>query len=225
MENKLADIRRKQLRQWMDERELNNSDLSSKIGSGRAYISLLFKPERHFGEKAARSIEKKLCMPTGYLDATQQSLAPVDTWEDPSDLPQGAYALVPRVGIRLSANNGIEAIDESDLPPLAFSESWLKKKQVLSRKNLRVLEVDGPSMEPLLMNGDVVLIDMGQRDVIDRSVYAIAYGHELRIKRLSKRFDGGLIIRSDNQLYPEEVISPSDMEHVRVIGRMLWRGG
>ena len=225
MDNQLANIRRAQLRKWMDERGLNNTDLAARIGSGRAYVSLLFNPDRHFGEKAARSIEKKLFMPTGHLDANKPSMAPVDTWENPEDLPEGVYALVPRVGIRLSAGNGLEAVDDSDLPPLAFRESWLKKKSVSSRNNLRVLEVDGPSMEPLLMDGDVVLIDLGQRDVVDQSVYAIAYGNELRIKRLSKRFDGGLIIRSDNQQYPEEVISPGDMEHVRVIGRMLWRGG
>jgi hypothetical protein len=224
-DNQQANTRRKQLRQWMQERGMNGTDLATRLGTGRAYVSLLFKPDRHFGEKAARSIEQKLFMPTGYLDAQAPAMAPVDVWENPADLPDGVYALVPRIGIKLSAGSGMEAVEETELPPLAFRESWLKKKHVTSRKHLRILEVDGPSMEPLLMDGDVVLVDLGQHDIIDNEVYAIAYGSELRIKRLSKRFDGGLLIRSDNQRYPDEAISPAESQHIRVLGRMIWRGG
>lgn len=224
-DNQLANIRRAQLRAWMDEKRLNNTDLATRLGTGRAYVSGLFNTERHFGEKAARSIEQKLFMPAGYLDRRADSMAPVDVWDSPDDLPDGVYALVPRIGVRLAAGNGIEAVDERELPPLAFRESWLKKKHVTSRSNLRVLEVDGHSMEPLLLDGDVVLVDLGQKDVIDHEVYAIAYGDELRIKRLSKRFDGGIIIRSDNTRFPEEVLRPEETQHVRVLGRMIWRGG
>jgi phage repressor protein C with HTH and peptisase S24 domain len=80
-------------------------------------------------------------------------------------------------------------------------------------------------MEPYLLDGDVVLIDLGQKDVEDGDVYALAYGDELRIKRLSRRFDGGLIIRSDNPRFPEETVAANDLQHVRVLGRHIWRGG
>ena len=225
MSNNLAEIRRSQLRKWMRERDMNNTDLANRLSVGRAYISLLFKPERHFGEKAARSIEQKLFMPKGYLDSDGSRMAPVSTWDKPEDLPEGVYALVPRIGVRLSAGEGIEAVSEDELPALAFRESWLRKKHVSCRKNLRVLEVRGSSMEPYLHEGDVVLIDMGQNTVIDGEVFALKYGVELRIKRLSKRFDGGLIIRSDNPRYPEEVVPPDSMEHIQVLGMMIWRAG
>jgi phage repressor protein C with HTH and peptisase S24 domain len=224
-DNQMANIRRTRLRDWMDAKHVNGTSLAQRLGTTRAYVSGLFNTEKHFGEKAARSIEKKLVLPTGYLDAQAPAMAPVDVWEDPADLPDGVYALVPRIGIKLSAGSGMEAVEETELPPLAFRESWLKKKHVTSRKHLRILEVDGPSMEPLLMDGDVVLVDLGQHDIIDNEVYAIAYGSELRIKRLSKRFDGGLLIRSDNQRYPDEAISPAESQHIRVLGRMIWRGG
>lgn len=226
MDNQMANNRRTRLRQWMDERGLNNTDLANRIGTGRAYVSGLFNPERHFGEKAARTIESKLVMPTGYLDKSTSTLTPVDVWDKPEDLPENVYALVPRISIKLSAGKGVEALIEKELPPLAFRESWLKRKHVTSRKNLRVLDVTGASMEPLLLDGDVVLVDLGQNEIIDNEVYAIAYGDDLRIKRLSKRFDGGIIIRSDNhQRYPEEALRSDEAHHVRVLGRMIWRGG
>ncbi len=218
-------LRKLNLRRWMDERGLSNKYVAQRLEKSESTVSLLFRADRPFGERAARAVEQALFMPSGYLDARDAKMAPVDAWERPEDLPDGVYALVPRVGVRLAAGEGIEVVDESELPPLAFRESWLKRKHVTSRTNLRVLEVDGVSMEPVLMDGDVVLVDLGQKDVIDHEVYAIAYGSELRIKRLSKRFDGGLIIRSDNERFPEEVVRPDDMAHVRVLGRMIWRGG
>lgn len=224
-DNQTANIRRARLKDWMASKKINGSDLAARLGTSRAYVSGILKPDRRFGEKAARSIEKKLLMPSGFLDTDGTRMAPISTWERPEDLPDGVYALVPRVSVKLSAGEGVEAVIEEDLPALAFRESWLRKKHVTSRKNLRVLEVKGGSMEPYLHEGDVVLIDMGQTTIIDGEVYALRYGDELRIKRLSKRFDGGLIIRSDNPRYPEEVIAPTDAEHVRVLGLMIWRAG
>ena len=52
-------------------------------------------------------------------------------------------------------------------------------------------------------------------------VYAIRYGAELKIKRLSKRFDGALIIDSDNPLYDREVVDPSQLEHISIIGKYV----
>jgi phage repressor protein C with HTH and peptisase S24 domain len=224
-DNQMADIRRARLKEWMNQKRLNGTSLAAKLGTSRAYVSGVLNTDKHFGEKAARSIEQKLLMPKGYLDSDGTRMAPVSTWDKPEDLPEGVYALVPRIGVQLSAGDGVEAVSEDELPSLAFRESWLRKKHVTSRKNLRVLEVKGVSMEPYLHEGDVVLIDMGQSTVIDGEVYALKYGDELRIKRLSKRFDGGLIIRSDNPRYPEEVVAPMDMEHVQVLGLMIWRAG
>jgi phage repressor protein C with HTH and peptisase S24 domain len=209
----------------MEQKHLNGTTLAKRLETSRAYVSGLFSQDRHFGEKAARNIEQKLFMPAGYLDKQVDRLTPIEVWESPSDLPDGVYALVPRIGIKLSAGQGVEALDENELPPLAFRESWLKRKNVTSKKNLRVLEVRGDSMEPYLLDGDVVLIDLGQKDVEDGDVYALAYGDELRIKRLSRRFDGGLIIRSDNPRFPEETVAANDLQHVRVLGRHIWRGG
>jgi phage repressor protein C with HTH and peptisase S24 domain len=221
----IEDLRRANLRRWMEERSVTNKSLAQRLEASESTVSLLFKSHRPFSEKTARKIEKTMFMPTGYLDQKEEKMEPIDVWDRPEDLPEGVYALVPRIGVRLSAGQGIEAIEESELPPLAFRESWLKRKHVSSRKNLRVLEVHGESMEPYLQDGDVVLVDLGQRDVVDGEVYALAYGDELRIKRLSKRFDGGLIIRSDNPRFPEETVTASDLQHIRVLGRHIWRGG
>lgn len=225
LENKIAAIRRRRLREWLDEHGVSNTELAKRLEVGRAYVSTLFTPSRHFGEKAARSIEAKLRLPAGYLDTEEQTLSTVLDWETPEELPEDMFALVPRVSVEMAAGNGLVAVEEEGMPPLAFKRSWLTRKNVTSKDNLRIVGVSGDSMSPYLEDGDVVMIDMGQTAVQDGEVYAIRYGHDLRIKRLIKRFDGGLVLRSDNPRFPEEVIAPADLEHVQVLGRMIWRAG
>jgi phage repressor protein C with HTH and peptisase S24 domain len=221
----MAALRRVNLLKWMDKHRLTQTDIAMKAGLSRSYVSLLFNPERFFGEKTARKLELSLSMPTGYLDDDQTVARAVEAWTVPEDLQPGVYALVPRVAVSLSAGNGHLVDQELNLPPLAFRRDWLESKCVTSKNNLRVMDVAGDSMEPYLMDRDVVLIDIGQTEIRDHVVYAIAYDNELRIKRLSRRFDGGLKIRSDNPAYPDEELNPKQAGYIRVIGKMLWRGG
>jgi phage repressor protein C with HTH and peptisase S24 domain len=222
-----AALRRVNLVNWMDQHGLTQTDIAHQAGLSRSYVSLLFKPERFFGEKIAKSLETSLHMPSGYLDSNtrEQKKQAVEAWSVPSDLREGVYALVPRVSVELSAGGGKVVDIEQELPPLAFRQDWLQSKCVTSKRNLRVLSVSGDSMEPYLQDNDVVLIDMGQNTIKDHEVYALRYGDELRIKRLSKRFDGGMLIKSDNQKYAEEVLTEQDAKQIHVLGRLLWRGG
>lgn len=221
----LATLRRSNLQTWLDEHAMTRSDMASKMGTGRAYVSNLFKPDRYFGEKAARKIEEMLGMPKLHLDQRAGLLKPIEVWGKPEDLAPGIFALVPRVAVSLSAGNGELVHEEQPLPPLAFREDWLRNKGVTSRANLRVCEVTGESMEPYLHSGDVVLIDIGQTSIKDGEVYAIRYGSEVRIKRLFRRMDGSIRITSDNQRFPEDVATPADADHFFIIGAVLWRGG
>jgi phage repressor protein C with HTH and peptisase S24 domain len=221
----MAALRRQNLTAWMHKHRMTQTDIAQRSDLSRSYVSLLFNPERFFGEKTARKLEQALSMPSGYLDDDQDATRAVEAWSVPADLQPGVYALVPRVAVSLSAGNGHLVDQEQHLPPLAFRREWLDSKCVTSKKNLRVLDVSGDSMEPYLQDQDVVLIDTGQIEIKDNGVYAIAYGSELRIKRLSRRFDGGLKIRSDNPAYPDEELNPEQAGYIRVIGKMLWRGG
>jgi phage repressor protein C with HTH and peptisase S24 domain len=77
-------------------------------------------------------------------------------------------------------------------------------------------------MHPTLPDTSKVTLDLSDTTILDGKVYGIRYGEELRIKRLFKRFDGGLIIRSDNSAkHPEESIDPEQLEHIAVIGRYV----
>jgi phage repressor protein C with HTH and peptisase S24 domain len=82
-----------------------------------------------------------------------------------------------------------------------------------------LIKVSGDSMEPTLLNGDLVLVDRG-RDYLDPQggVYAIALDDVIMIKRVQPTGDRVRII-SDNKMYePFEVKA----DQVRVNGKVIW---
>lgn len=130
------------------------------------------------------------------------------------------YAQIPRYTVRASAGTGVLIDHEEIQDTIAFRRDWLTKNG-LSAPNLRVIYASGESMSPRIQDGDVLLIDVSDREIKDGKAYAIQNG-ELRVKRLFRQFDGQLVLRSDNKDFPDE-IAPYDA--ISVIGRVAWVGG
>lgn len=150
---------------------------------------------------------------------------PVITWESPDDLDLNKYVIIPHVEVKFSAGNGHLAAYEPSQRDIGSAHllSWIHKKKV-SPKNLMTVDIDGDSMEPNIKSGSVVMLDKSintLEQIQSGKVYAIRYGNELKIKRLSRRFDGALIIDSDNPQYQREIVEPDQLEHISVIGKYV----
>ena len=77
-------------------------------------------------------------------------------------------------------------------------------------------------MEPTLRDGDSVLVDQSQRDVVYGKIYVVGIDDGVVVKRLDKR-PGKLVLLSDNRGdYPPYEIQLNDAVDVRVIGRVIW---
>lgn len=154
----------------------------------------------------------------------EQGLMPIAVWEYSDDLPEGDYIQVPRLNVHLSAGHGHGEQLEIDLEranPQVFRAEWVRKER-LKPSALASMYVRGESMAPRLRDGDSVVVDTSQTTVIDGKVYALWYAGELRVKRLYKRIDGGLVIHSDNDAdYPRMEAPPEQLEHIRIIGRVV----
>lgn len=154
----------------------------------------------------------------------RRAMRPILVWETEDDLPPGQYALVPTLTLELSAGNGKKAVHVDYKQPKAFLADWIREKR-LRPKNLVSMKATGDSMSPWVNDGDAVVVDLSDKEIRDGKPYAIRYGDELRIKNIHKRFDGGLILRSINPSFAEEVIPPADLEHVEILGLVVWRAG
>lgn len=157
--------------------------------------------------------------------ASNNQYRPINAWEAPEDLNPNVYVIIPHVNVKFSAENGqiveFEPIQNTKCTAQAWE--WIQKKKV-SSKHLITVDIDGDSMEPTIKYGSVVTLDKSINtldQIISNKVYAIRYGNELKIKRLSRRFDGALIIDSDNPLYEREVVEPNQLEHISIIGKYV----
>ena len=83
----------------------------------------------------------------------------------------------------------------------------------------------GESMEPHIHNGDLLLVDRTDTAFRNFGVYVIEVRDERLVKRVQRKFDGSLILISDNQVYQPEGIDAQLAKEVHVLGRVVWRGG
>lgn len=81
--------------------------------------------------------------------------------------------------------------------------------------------LNGSSMEPTIMDKSPIRIDTSKSNVAIREgkIYAFSVDGELKVKRLLKTATGDIIIRSDNEMYKDEVMTKNDFNKViKLIG-------
>jgi len=89
--------------------------------------------------------------------------------------------------------------------------------------NARFLEAAGDSMAPTLNDGDLMLVDVAARDLVEGKIYVITIGAEVFVKRL-RRAPGRIVMMSDNRdLHPEPEAVPAG-DPFSIIGRVKWAG-
>lgn len=152
--------------------------------------------------------------------------AGVAVWEKLSDLPAGgaAYVQVPHYDVEVSAGDGCVWHQHTDNDPLVFRARFFSARG-LKPEHCKGLYVRGESMVPTLKDGDTVLINTAATSVRDDAVYAVLYHGELYVKRLFRLPGGGVELRSDNPRHPSREIQGADLEHLIILGEMVWRAG
>jgi len=139
----------------------------------------------------------------------------------PEPVAVDGLLMVPKVTARLSAGGGSFETGAEVRGLYAFRSDWLRAKGTPDKMVL--MEVSGDSMEPMLRNGDTVLIDKGQAEILAGKVYGVGIEDTVVVK-LVERLPGKLVLRSANPAYaPVEIDMSGDMaDVVRIIGRVIW---
>jgi len=134
----------------------------------------------------------------------------------PKEKLEQDFTYIPQVSGRISAGKGF-APENSIEMRVAFRKEWIARKG--SAKDMVLIKVSGDSMEPTLLNGDLVLVDRGRNYLEPQGgVYAIALDDVIMIKRVQPTGDRVRII-SDNKMYePFEVAA----DQVKVNGKVIW---
>ena len=133
------------------------------------------------------------------------------------------FALVKRADVSVSAGRGALVFYEGEMSDLSFRRDFLRSQGV-SEANAVVVDVKGPSMEPTIADGAVLLLNRAVRDVVQGRIYAFRLHGELFVKRLHRRGEE-LVAVSDNpdrQAFPDiPIVRNASFE---IIGRAVWMG-
>jgi phage repressor protein C with HTH and peptisase S24 domain len=134
--------------------------------------------------------------------------------------PVRDWVEVPRLSLDASAGPGAFAAEELPFDAFGFSARWLRERG-LEPKMVSAIAVRGDSMEPLLQDGDEILVDRARRSLKD-GVHVVRLGDALLVKRVQTGRPGKLLLVSQNPAYPP---IEAALEEVDVIGRVVWKGG
>jgi len=148
-------------------------------------------------------------------NAPMDSIAEIDVY---GGMGGGGEALV---GWQPDGNGGRTDADAVkalwELPP-----DYLRNELHVGGHAARIIQVKGDSMEPLLMSGDRVMVNLADRSPSPPGVFALWDGLGVVVKRVELIMGSDppcLLISSDN---PKHRAYERTIDEVQIIGRVIW---
>ena len=130
------------------------------------------------------------------------------------------WVSVPRLPLEASAGPGAVTAEEIPFDAFRFSRRWLRE-QGLEPAHLSSIRVQGDSMDPLLRDGDEILVDRAPR-AFREGVHVLRLGDVLHVKRVQAGAPGRLRLISANDAYEPLEVSQDDVD---LVGRVVWKSG
>ncbi len=216
---------RERLLELSRERGASLASLSELLGRNTSYLQQFIKKgsPRKLEEGDRRTLAEFFGVPEAELGGTgsaETSAAREKSYTTSRSRPEPEWVEVPRLAIGASAGPGALPLDEVAFDAFCFSRRWLAEHG-LEGAQLSAIMVEGDSMEPLLRDGDEILIDRSPRPFRD-GVHVVRLGDTLMVKRVAQAGADRFSLLSQNLAYPPVDVSAQDIE---VIGRVVWKGG
>jgi len=132
----------------------------------------------------------------------------------------GEFVSIPEYDIDVAAGGGRVVLDEQPVGSWHFRRDWLRAEG-LDGKDLITVIARGDSGEPKISDGDMLLVDRSVAAIGRDAVYIVGLLDHLVVKRVSRRFDKpGLILSSNNEIYPPIELDAETVDQLNVVGRV-----
>lgn len=195
------------------ERRVSLAALSELIGRNSTYLQQFIRKgsPRKLEEGDRRTLAEFFGVGEAELGGSEEISSPAKS---------SHWIEVPRLPLGAAAGPGALAADERPFDSFRFSRKWLREHG-LEASQLSAIRVQGDSMEPLLHDGDEILVDRGQRTMRD-GVHVVRLGDALMVKRLAAAGRGHAVLLSENSAYPRIEVALGELE---IVGRVVWKSG
>lgn len=130
-------------------------------------------------------------------------------------LPPSEFVFIPQMAGTIC--NGELAPDGMTEMRIAFRRDWIARKGL--PQNMSIIKVQGDSMEPTLLSGDLVLVDHSKDATTRGGLFAITIDREILIKRIQPLMDSKLLVISDNEKY---TALEMEAENIHINGKVIW---
>ena len=134
------------------------------------------------------------------------------------------FVTVPKYDLPLTTGGRDLAIHSAQVVDhLAFKKEWLEEMSI-STNCLALIAVKDDSMEPTLRSNDLILTDTNSSHIENNSIYVLRLDNELIVKRIQRKVNGAVIVKSDNPVYGEEEFDAVSAQALPVVGKVIWYG-
>lgn len=208
------------------------TDIHARIRSVREDLGLTRKA---FGTSIGASEAKVQALETGrqrvdhpILEALSRNLGVDTNWlllggDNHHSITSICDDFIPiaRYAVDAAAGDGALVDSEDQTGFYAFNRSWLERRK-LSPDQLAVISVRGDSMEPRLADGDLILVDQAQNQIVDGVTYVVRLGNDLLVKYVQRISPDAVSLLSENRRYPPREITLATMgDQAAIIGRVV----
>ncbi len=199
------------------ERQVSLAQISALIGRNSSYLQQYVRKgsPRKLEENDRRTLARFFGVDESELGAPEENYPATS-----AKTVRGDWADIPRLAVGASAGPGALSEGEQAIGALRFSARWLRQ-QGLDPAMLSAIAVAGDSMEPVLRDGDEILVDRTPRPLRD-GIHVVRVDDAVLVKRIDSSNPARLLLLSDNAAYRPLEVPPGKLE---LIGRVVWKGG
>lgn len=182
-------------------KNINQTVLADDLEVSRQYISSLKKDALPFN--VIRKIEE--CYAINLIGNSSSDSIAIDY-----------------IHITPSCGRGTVVLDDADVTPVRIGKEVIKDIwKVSSPEVLKLFKASGDSMENIIEDGNILLVDTSRTDYHNGGIYVLTINNDWFVKRLRLKINGDLEIISDNPKYEPEVLRPNTDIEINVVGRVI----
>jgi len=135
--------------------------------------------------------------------------------------PEG-FALI---ALRDSEPAGDVRYGAEETATIAFSRAWLRAMFDADADALIMVVHRGPANEPVLRDGDAMLVDVRVQAIGEDGFYVFERDGRLQTKLVETFLDGRVALKSRNPEFAPQILSAQDAARLTLLGRVRWHGG
>lgn len=134
------------------------------------------------------------------------------------------FVFVPRYDISAAAGHGTWVDDETPMFTVSFRKYWVTQHLKADPSKLSVISVYGDSMEGVLNDKDIILINHADREPRE-GIYVLRIDGQLIVKRIQRVPGNQIHVTSTNPAYQPFTINLNNLpDDFDILGKVVWFG-